>query len=316
MGGSRGGRLARAILSGAIAALILFFLVRSLRRSWNEAGVFDWGIDPGWLALSIVLLALYFFLAAWIWRLVLRALGEEIGLADACRIWYFSQMGKYVPGKVWFAVGRIVLCRQVGVGAAAASISTVLELLLVILAAAAVFLVSLPLWPSVDAKVLTLAPIGAAAIIVVLHPSVFSRILRWAAKVLRREPMSYPLRWRDLGIIVGAYAITWIVYGAGLECLLRAIRLGEAVAAPELALPGRILFFAGAAGVAWAIGFLSVITPSGLGVREATLGFFLNVHLAAPLPVLLALVARLWMTVGEIGSALVAFGLGGKRDES
>jgi uncharacterized membrane protein YbhN (UPF0104 family) len=306
----------RATLSLAIAAVILYYLVRSLARGWREAGVYRWSVDWAWLALSLAVLAVYFFLAAWIWKRILRSMGEEIGTGQACHVWFLSQLGKYIPGKVWFALGRIYLARRVGVDAIPASVSTVLELLMVMLAAAAVFLASLPLWPSVAGKEILFAPAAIAVIVLLVHPAVFGALLRLATRVLRRDPVPYRFAWRDLALTAVAYALTWILYGAGLEILLRTVRLEGIAQEAGLSTAGRILFLSGAAGVAWTIGFLSFFTPSGLGVREATLGYMLAFHLPAPVPVLLALVARIWITVGEIGSAVVGWRLGGGNNET
>ncbi|MBK7199000.1 DUF2079 domain-containing protein [Candidatus Amarolinea dominans] len=51
------------------------------------------------------------------------------------------------------------------------------------------------------------------------------------------------------------------------------------------------------------IGYLSLLTPSGLGVREGVLVLLLQGLFSAPLPAIIAIVARLWMIIGEIGGA-------------
>lgn len=315
MGEDKGRRLVRTLLSTLLAAVILHYLGRSLARSWREAGVYHWSIDVPWLALSILLLALYFFLAPWLWKRVLRELGEEIGTGEACRVWYLSQLGKYVPGKIWFALGRIYLARRSGVSAVAASVSTILELMLVILAALGVFMLSLPFWPSALWAETFLVPLAVGVLLLLVHPRIFGVLLRLALRALRREPVTYRLTWAGLLTIAAGYAVTWLVYGAGIEVLLRAVRLEGAIVPDGRGTFARVLFFSGAAGVAWAIGFLSFFTPSGLGVREATLSYLLASQLPAPWPILLALAARIWMTFGEIGGAIAGGLLGRRRHE-
>ena len=59
------------------------------------------------------------------------------------------------------------------------------------------------------------------------------------------------------------------------------------------------------AGAYW-IGYVSFVTPSGLGFRESALALMLATFFPTPVAVALSLVTRLWSTAGEIlGVSLV-----------
>jgi hypothetical protein len=307
-----GWTLLRVVISTAVVVLLLGLLVRMLLRSWREAGVYDWSLHGWWIAASFLLLAIYFPLVAWIWGRIVRDLGGEIRFRSACRVWFLSQLGKYVPGKIWFAMGRVALSRQEGVGFLVASVSTVLELLLVILAAGAVFLLSAPFWPSIGSRELTILPAALVVIAFIVHPVVFGYLMRLAGRVLRRSIVPPRLSWRSLGSNAGWYALSWILYGAGIDCLLRGVRL-DGVELPALGVLPRLLFLSGASAVAWSIGFLSLIAPGGLGVREASLAYLLGMHFPGPIPVFLALVSRVWIMIGELVSITIGWRLTGGR---
>ena len=53
-------------------------------------------------------------------------------------------------------------------------------------------------------------------------------------------------------------------------------------------------------------GMLAVFVPSGLGVREGILSFFLAQVMSTPLALVAALVARVWFTLVELGMALLS----------
>jgi uncharacterized membrane protein YbhN (UPF0104 family) len=53
------------------------------------------------------------------------------------------------------------------------------------------------------------------------------------------------------------------------------------------------------AGAYW-IGYVSFVTPSGLGFREGALAWMLAGFFPAPVAVALSLVTRLWTTAGEL----------------
>ncbi len=58
---------------------------------------------------------------------------------------------------------------------------------------------------------------------------------------------------------------------------------------------------------AWLVGFLSFLTPGGLGVREGLLGLFLATCMPASQATLVALLCRVWMLSAEIVLAGIAF---------
>jgi hypothetical protein len=55
---------------------------------------------------------------------------------------------------------------------------------------------------------------------------------------------------------------------------------------------------------AGALGTLSIFAPSGLGVREGVLALLLTTYVVSPVAVLISLLARLWVTLGELVCAL------------
>ena len=58
---------------------------------------------------------------------------------------------------------------------------------------------------------------------------------------------------------------------------------------------------------AWIVGFLSFLTPGGLGVREGLLGILLANYMPVPQATLVALLCRVWMLSAEILLAGIAF---------
>ncbi|HIE28083.1 TPA: methyltransferase domain-containing protein, partial [Candidatus Poribacteria bacterium] len=69
----------------------------------------------------------------------------------------------------------------------------------------------------------------------------------------------------------------------------------------------------GAYALAWTVGFLSVITPSGLGVREGILSLLLAVYMPTATATLVALLSRIWSTMAELVLVGVAVFFRGKR---
>jgi glycosyltransferase 2 family protein len=267
------------IVGFCIAALSLLSIALQLRASWSQlAGI---RIAPAPALLALVCGSIGLVASAALWRSTLQRLGGRLSLATAIRIWFSSQLVRYVPGNIWHLMGRVYLTQQAGVGKQVTSMSLVFELLQSITAALLMAAVSLLFWPRQSAQ-------G-------LWTLLLQRPLDWA---LHRTGLgSFPgisLHRRDLFALLPGYCASWFAYGCGLYLLALSIH-----PLPLTAIPALVGIFA----IAWVVGFLSFITPSGLGVREGVLGYLLSSLMPLPVALLLALLARVWLTLAELGCA-------------
>jgi uncharacterized membrane protein YbhN (UPF0104 family) len=64
---------------------------------------------------------------------------------------------------------------------------------------------------------------------------------------------------------------------------------------------------------AWTVGFLSVVTPGGLGIREGVLSLLLSAYLPPATATLVALLSRLWSLAADVVLAGGAIALRWKR---
>ena len=62
---------------------------------------------------SAALVVLTYGLLVELWRRILAEWGAGMAFGDAVRIWCVSNLGKYVPGKVWQIVAMGQLARRV-----------------------------------------------------------------------------------------------------------------------------------------------------------------------------------------------------------
>ena len=243
-------------------AVIFGFLGYALRDAWADAGPRLRDASLLDLAIALTLLAAYYllFVVGWMW--ILAALAIRVPYRVALQAEMLSMLAKYVPGGVWTPAARVVAMRRFGVKETAPVLGSILlEAGLSAISGVLVLVAGLVAVDEVDAPWLPLA-IFTIAVAIALHP----RIFRPAARLLLRPfgasdlpPLRYPVL---LGLLV-FYAVTWLVGGAALLYLLRSV--GGDVAASA------IPFLGGTAAVGAIVAVLSVIAPSGLGVREASM---------------------------------------------
>ncbi|WP_007516089.1 lysylphosphatidylglycerol synthase domain-containing protein [Pseudofrankia saprophytica] len=227
------------------------------------------------------------------WRAVLAGLGARLPLRAATRIFFVGQVGKYIPGSVWPVLAQMELSRDYGV---ARPRSAAASLIVLALAVPCGGLVAAATLPFVSRDALTSywwAFAAAAAFALLLLPPVLRRLLALAFRLLRRPAMTEPVPARAVLAGAGWLVVSFGCYGAATFLLAR--DLGASVGGPRL-----LALAVGGYALSWTAGFLVLVLPAGLGVREAVLVLALSPALARDPALVLALVSRLFATVADL----------------
>ena len=252
-----------------IAAQLLFvvalvvFLGYALRDSWADAGPRLRDADPVDLAIALVLMAIYYLLFVVGWHWIRRALSVRVSYSVALQSEMASMLAKYVPGGIWTPAARVFWLKKAGTDAATPVIvsSILLEAGLSAVSGVLVFGAGLAIVGDADAPLIPLA-IFALVVAVLLHPRVFRWITTRVFKPFGGVEMP-DLPYRVLLGLLVFYAFSWLVGGAAFLFLIRAVG-GNSGA-------DSIVFLGGTAAVGAIVAVLSIIAPSGLGVREASM---------------------------------------------
>lgn len=301
-------KLARRVLQIGLPLAILVFFLGQLKNDWSNltAHTFQW--NPWLLGLAFVGFMLQELSYGLIWQAILARLGHRLDLRLCLRVYLASEFVRYIPGNVWHVLTRILWVGKYGVSRPIAFASMTIELITKLAAGVLVFAVSLLFWHDLGVGAINRAPtmviVGVGmilALLVVLYPRVLNWLLNLTLRLLKRDPVVLTLRYSDILLITLAWCISWLVAGGAFYVLLLALWPGT----PLVALPICIGIYA----IAWDIGFVSFITPSGLGFREAAIvGLF---ALALPLPTglgtIMAFLSRLVSTVAELVCVGIAY---------
>src|SRR5437773_2276517 len=110
------------------AAAVLFFAARSLATQWNrvELRLIEVRFGWEWIAAATVLILVAYALLIEGWRRILMAWDSHLPFSDAARIWFLSNLGKYVPGNIWSLTAMSVMARRRGLSGMAAAGSSVI----------------------------------------------------------------------------------------------------------------------------------------------------------------------------------------------
>ncbi len=246
-------------------------------------------------ALGAAMLGLFF--SALCFRALLIELGNRLPLPAALRVFFLSQVGKYLPGSVWPLLAQVELSRDLGVPRQRSATAGVLFLGLNPITGLIVAAATLPIFSPDAARhylwALAVVPIGLA----VLHPRVLNPVLGQAFRLIRRPPLERPLRAAGLARAAGWLFVMWLCYGLSILALAAplGIRGGQS-----------FLVSTGAYALAWSAGFLVVIAPAGLGVRDAALVLTLTPVMSVASATAVAAVSRVVQTAGDGLWALAA----------
>jgi hypothetical protein len=281
----------------ALAAIVIALVARKLIEEWGAVTLALEHARPNWLALAasgVMVLATYALLIE-TWRVLLRGWRYDIPFLDAARIWTTSNLGKYLPGKVWSITALVVMTREYGVSAAEGATASVLLTLVNTLVGFAVAIVAGAALLELPPVVVVVVAVIAAAVLV--SPSALPRLGALAGRLFRREIVLRPLEHRVLLTAGVLTAIAWLMYGVAFWLFT----LGVLGSAPG-ALRNYIAVFAGS----YLLGFIAIFSPAGAGVREGAMAVALQRAGFATGPALLLVVAsRLWLTALEVIPPLI-----------
>lgn len=294
--------VAAALLS---AGLLLFGQWREMQALRAEIAGWGWRLSPGWLAAALATATLNLFLMGGAWVRLYRGAGGTVSYRRGVSIWVATNLGRYIPGKVWHLSGLAVHLRRTGESGALA-LTTALTFQVVTLLTGSV--VALGTLGGDAARIPGGSPVVAAAVLVLLagllHPRVIRTLTRLAARLTREEvDGTEAARGRDLAAAAALMAGAWAVYGVGFWCLLEGLSRRGAPAGPVI--------LTGVFAASYVAGYLVLVVPGGLGVREGAMTALLAALTPAGAAVAgaLAVAARVWNTASELAGLGVAAAL-------
>jgi len=276
------------LAQGLALVVVIVLWGAYLARSWEQLAGYQWRIASGLLGLAALGWAAYFLMLGVGWVFLVRRAGHQMPLGGGLRAWACSMPARYVPGNVWHVVGRLYLGSRLGARIETLLATSAVEQVLTVLGAVLVGL-ALGLSDRAAAWRPGLALVAGLGLIAI-HPKVLGAALGLAGRLLGKRPEPVRLSYRDLALALGWYVLANLVSGVAFWLLV--LSLGGAG-------PQHLLRLIGAYALAYAVGYLSFLTPAGLGAREAALVALLGGLGASPVAVAASLLARAASALGE-----------------
>ena len=281
-----------------IGILVVIFMIYKLKSFVSNINLGDLSFNYGILALSFLMIPLWFSIMCYIWKDMIEKFGNRISMIDSMRIIGLSMFGKYIPGKLWFTLGRAVLAERLGVPKKVTFTTIILETYFLLLTGTVFFvflLFSLPTKPTYYASVFVIVLI---LLFPLSLPVIFKRILNFLLKLLKKDALEINLSVFYVVKIIFLYVIIWIISGIEFYLLFRSFT----------SIPLDFLIGISVYPAAWIIGFIVIIMPAGIGFREGVMFFFLSQKIPPDIAAIMTLLSRIQITIGELFYLFLLFG--------
>jgi uncharacterized membrane protein YbhN (UPF0104 family) len=276
-------------LRWVILGVVLFFLLKTLKNNWQE--VTKISLEPqGWrylaIALGVTLLAHLW--SGWVWSWILRAFSQPLSSLFALRVYLITNIAKYLPGNIWHFYGRINAVVKAGGRASVATVTVLLEPLL--MAAAALIMA---IFSGIGRLVFQL--LGLIFVLGGIHPQILNRVLKYLSRI-KGQPTEVELKSYPWSLLLGEWGFV-VLRGMGFIGVVSAF-----ISITISDLPYLISVFS----LAWLLGLVVPGAPGGLGVFEATVVAALNPE-QFPSGIMLGVVA-IYRLISILAEAIAALG--------
>lgn len=291
-------RLLLRIAQSLFVVAVLVYGGRLVAANWNDVRALSATLTPSWgrVAWSTCIVAVSYAVLIATWRAMVSAWGSSLGAGQAARIWFVSNLGRYVPGKVWQIGAMGVMANDAGVAPAAAiGSSLVIALVNILVGFGVVAATGAESFGAIGADPRALwIPLGFLALVAASLPWTLTSLVRFTGQVTRKPVEAPTLPAAAVWMAAAGCMAAWVLYGLAFRQLAIGL-LGDGAAGDAGA-------YVAVFTLSYLIGFLTLFAPGGIGVREVAMGAMLTAAglTTGPEATILVVASRLWLTVLEI----------------
>ena len=273
-------------ISLTLVMIAIYFFYINFKSNYEVFRDFKFRINILYVILSYIVTTISFLIDTFIFYRCINKLaeGKRISFIEAVAVLNTSSFFKYVPGVVWGYMAQTLWFSEKGISKSkvlyanfVCSISVVIvSVLLGISCLAHDFLVM-----GIKNKIVLLTFFILDLLFIVFNSTIIGFYIRIANSYLNRKIQKFHMPKSLLLGIQLLYLIQWNFLGVGGYFLAKGIGL-EVLFTNFYAILASI-------SLSWVIGYISIVTPGGIGVREGSMYFILkhmaNVQIALIMPI-------------------------------
>lgn len=292
------------LIGWTVSALALFFIGKIIFDQWETVAANLRHINGELLIYGILSFLSYFFLRSYLWQTILKEHGHKIPLKETAFFWAISEMSRYIPGNIWALVKRSMLFSKNAIEKKDFGSALIIEAQFVLLGASFISLFALDLIADTFVYPSAFRPLAklAVSIFVILLTGLYIFQSDFLVRFKQKQGRSgtYLAKFSSLTQLRIALisVLAFFLYGLGYYFSISSLIFLH---------PKDIFIFAGFFTFSLLAGYLSFITPAGLGVREGVIVLGLIKYVALPLAAFVAIFTRIILILSELAFVVLAF---------
>jgi len=284
------------LISFSIIILLAIIIGKIFVDNWNKIPFDEIKLNYGYLICSILFCLITATFPAWLWKNIFHLLDEKPRFIDLWRINTYSQIARYLPGKIWHYMGKIYWGQKLGLSRKKIVVSTFFETILSICSAFLVSLYSLHVF--LPKGSIYIVCIGIIAMLVSLHPRLLEKTINFIGKKWLSQPIVINFRYRNILLLLLLYVILSLLVSFQFFIFLLSFY--------QISF-SHYIYFASINAASWLVGFLSFIAPSGLVVKEGVFVFGFKLIVPVSLAIMCAILMRIYIIVTEVLFSAIFF---------
>jgi len=280
------------------------FMAYYLNRNWMELQNYKWDFDFPLLLFSCVLLWIAMGSATFMNKLIFKAIaGADFSFWQMFKIFNLTNIGRYLPGKLWNVLGLFYLTGERGVSKRDTMLAIIISeigykgsaIIIGIL-----YFIFAPLYKN-------LLPVMIAVLIlflIAIHPRILGYLLNMLLKLIKKQPVEIAFNYLTQAKYILLYFIVWFLHSLAFYVFVNSFTSTETIG---------IFHFFTIMPLCWIVGYIMIFAPGGIGVREGMLVLILVQYMPSEIAMVIAISQRIWFILIEGVDALIALTITSKN---
>ena len=272
-----------------LLALVLFFVVKNIVDNFSNIKDIDLSnLNYGYILPALLVTIISLFIPVFAWKYLLGTLGSDLKISKAMRIWFISNLGRYIPGKVWQISGLIVLSNKEGISKKVSSVSVIYSQIVANLIGLSL---GIFLFVKDEERITHILMFIGVLIALAILPFAINRLAIRVLSILKKPKETFEVTYGKFIIYVFMQLVNWIVMGAAFVLFINIFT--------ELSISQHpvALFILP---ISWTLGLLAIFAPGGIGVREGIMTVYLSMFISPGLAAVIPWIYRIWLTIFEL----------------
>lgn len=270
----------------------------TIARDWSNLRSYHWQFDWTYLVLSSGTYAVALALAMFAWSAMMRALGVRLAWRQHARFYIYSWMARRLPTAAPFVVSRVMLYEQAGVARRLTLSGMLWDQILQLASGCVLIIVLFPFTPLLGGNIplLPVILVALVSLFLAVRPDIVARMLNWVLRRWGKEPLTTFLGLPATLTVFMLYTLLWFVGGLILFLMTRSVYGLDWSTLPMLV---QIWVATGL------VSYVAFLLPVSLGLSDVSMVVLLALVVPLSVAMIIVLLIRGWITVHELGWALI-----------